>query len=41
MRNLWNDGETAGLDLLVYQSRLIVANLSLVVGAEDNTSIKR
>ena len=43
MRNLWNDAETAGmddLDLLVYQSRLIGAEPSLVVWGGGNTSIK-
>ena len=43
MRNLWNEAETAGmddLDLLVYQSRLIGADPSLVVWGGGNTSIK-
>ena len=43
MRNLWNDGETAGLDgldLLVYQSRLIGAEPSLVLWGGGNTSLK-
>ena len=43
MRNLWNDAETAkmdDLDLLVYQSRLIGADTSLVVWGGGNTSIK-
>ena len=43
MRNRWNDAETAGMDdvdLLVYQSRLIGADPSLVVWGGGNTSIK-
>ena len=43
MRNLWNDGETSGmtdLDLLVYQSRLIGSEPSLVLWGGGNTSIK-
>ena len=43
MRNLWNDAETPDmdeLDLLVYQSRLIGADPSLVVWGGGNTSIK-
>ena len=43
MHNLWNDSETAGmddLDLLVYQSRLIGADPSLVLWGGGNTSIK-
>jgi rhamnulose-1-phosphate aldolase/alcohol dehydrogenase len=43
MRNLWNDAETPNmdeLDLLVYQSRLIGADPSLVVWGGGNTSIK-
>ena len=43
MRNLWNDVETAGMDdqdLLVYQSRLIGADASLVVWGGGNTSVK-
>ena len=43
MRNLWNDAETAGMDgvdLLVYQSRLIGADPSLVLWGGGNTSLK-
>jgi rhamnulose-1-phosphate aldolase/alcohol dehydrogenase len=43
MRSRWNDGEAAaleGLDLLVYASRLIGAESSLVVWGGGNTSIK-
>ena len=43
MRNLWNDGETSGmtdLDLLVYQSRLVGAEPSLVLWGGGNTSVK-
>ena len=43
MQNLWSDAEAAGkdeLDLLVYQSRLIGADTSLVVWGGGNTSIK-
>ena len=43
MLNLWNDAEAAkmdDLDLLVYQSRLIGADTSLVVWGGGNTSIK-
>ena len=44
MRSRWNDTEAAGLsdlDLLVYASRLIGAESSLVVWGGGNTSIKR
>jgi rhamnulose-1-phosphate aldolase/alcohol dehydrogenase len=44
MRSRWNDTEAAGLsdlDLLVYASRLIGAETSLVVWGGGNTSIKR
>jgi rhamnulose-1-phosphate aldolase/alcohol dehydrogenase len=43
MRSRWNDAEAAGLtglDLLVYASRLIGAETSLVVWGGGNTSIK-
>ena len=43
MRNLWNDADTAGMDevdLLVYQSRLIGAEPSLVLWGGGNTSLK-
>src|SRR5574341_710006 len=43
MRSRWNDAEAhglAGLDLLVYGSRLIGAETSLVVWGGGNTSIK-
>ena len=43
MRNLWNESESANmdsLDQLVYQSRLIGADTSLVVWGGGNTSIK-
>ena len=43
MENLWSDAEAAkkdDLDLLVYQSRLIGADTSLVVWGGGNTSIK-
>jgi len=43
MRSRWNDAEAAnlsGLDLLVYASRLIGAESSLVVWGGGNTSIK-
>ena len=43
MKNLWVDSETVGLDhlsLLVYQSRLIGSNGSLVLWGGGNTSIK-
>ena len=43
MRSRWNDAEAAaldGLDLLVYASRLIGAEASLVVWGGGNTSIK-
>ena len=43
MKNLWVDNETVGLDhlsLLVYQSRLIGSNGSLVLWGGPNTSIK-
>src|SRR5919109_493699 len=43
MRSRWNDGEAAGLagvDLLVYASRLIGAETSLVVWGGGNTSVK-
>jgi rhamnulose-1-phosphate aldolase/alcohol dehydrogenase len=43
MRSRWNDAETAGLtgvDLLVYASRLIGAQTSLVVWGGGNTSVK-
>ena len=43
MRSRWNDAEAAaldGLDLLVYASRLIGAEPSLVVWGGGNTSIK-
>lgn len=44
MRSRWNDADAAGLsdlDLLVYASRLIGAETSLVVWGGGNTSIKR
>jgi rhamnulose-1-phosphate aldolase/alcohol dehydrogenase len=44
MRSRWNDSETRGLsdlDLLVYASRLVGAETSLVVWGGGNTSIKR
>src|SRR5262244_923512 len=44
MRSRWNDGEATGLadlDVLVYASRLIGAETSLVVWGGGNTSIKR
>ncbi len=44
MANLWSEAEAAGKDemaLLVYQSRLIGADASLVVWGGGNTSIKR
>src|SRR5215813_10023271 len=43
MKSRWNDAEAAtleGLDLLVYASRLIGAETSLVVWGGGNTSIK-
>src|SRR5258706_3187903 len=43
MRSRWNDADAAtlsGLDLLVYASRLIGAETSLVVWGGGNTSIK-
>jgi rhamnulose-1-phosphate aldolase/alcohol dehydrogenase len=43
MRSRWNDGEAAalsGVDLLVYASRLVGAETSLVVWGGGNTSIK-
>ncbi|HSF02756.1 MAG TPA: hypothetical protein VLA62_07095, partial [Solirubrobacterales bacterium] len=43
MRSRWNDAEAAPLtelDLLVYASRLIGAETSLVVWGGGNTSIK-
>ncbi len=43
MRNLWNDAETPGMDevdLLVYQSRLIGREPSLVLWGGGNTSLK-
>jgi rhamnulose-1-phosphate aldolase/alcohol dehydrogenase len=43
MRSRWNDAEAAalsGLDLLVYASRLVGAETSLVVWGGGNTSIK-
>src|SRR5437773_12373855 len=43
MKSRWNDAEAAkleGLDLLVYASRLIGAETSLVVCGGGNTSIK-
>src|SRR5919198_2471052 len=43
MRSRWNDADAAtlsGLDLLVYVSRLIGADTSLVVWGGGNTSIK-
>jgi rhamnulose-1-phosphate aldolase/alcohol dehydrogenase len=43
MRSRWNDAEAAGLagvDLLVYASRLIGAETSLVVWGGGNTSVK-
>src|SRR5438477_11282223 len=43
MRSRWNDAEAAalsGVDLLVYASRLIGAETSLVVWGGGNTSIK-
>src|SRR5438046_8748983 len=43
MKSRWNDAEAAkleGLDLLVYASRLIGAEPSLVVWGGGNTSIK-
>src|ERR1051325_9917615 len=44
MRSRWNDAEAAalsGVDLLVYASRLVGAETSLVVWGGGNTSIKR
>jgi rhamnulose-1-phosphate aldolase/alcohol dehydrogenase len=44
MRSRWNDEDAAGLsdlDLLVYASRLVGAETSLVVWGGGNTSIKR
>jgi rhamnose utilization protein RhaD (predicted bifunctional aldolase and dehydrogenase) len=44
MRSRWNDEDAAGLtdlDLLVYASRLVGAESSLVVWGGGNTSIKR
>jgi len=44
MRSRWNDAEASGLsdlDLLVYASRLVGAETSLVVWGGGNTSIKR
>jgi rhamnulose-1-phosphate aldolase/alcohol dehydrogenase len=44
MRSRWDDGHAAGLDgldLLVYASRLIGADTTLVVWGGGNTSIKR
>jgi rhamnulose-1-phosphate aldolase/alcohol dehydrogenase len=43
MQNLWNDAEAAqyqGLDLLVYASRLVGQDTSLVVWGGGNTSLK-
>src|SRR5881296_4237082 len=43
MKSRWNDAEAAkleGLDLLVYASRLVGAETSLVVWGGGNTSIK-
>ena len=43
MRSRWNDADAAslsGLDLLVYASRLVGAETSLVVWGGGNTSIK-
>jgi rhamnose utilization protein RhaD (predicted bifunctional aldolase and dehydrogenase) len=43
MQNRWNDADAAaldGLDLLVYTSRLVGADTSLVVWGGGNTSIK-
>src|SRR5437764_3109368 len=43
MKTRWNDGEAAtleGLDLLVYASRLVGSETSLVVWGGGNTSIK-
>ena len=43
MQNRWNDADAAaldGLDLLVYASRLVGADTSLVVWGGGNTSIK-
>src|SRR5881296_4553887 len=43
MRSRWNDAEASqlhGLDLLVYASRLIGAEASLVIWGGGNTSIK-
>src|SRR5438445_8820608 len=43
MRSRWNDAEAAalsGVDLLVYASRLVGAETSLVVWGGGNTSIK-
>src|SRR5258708_38077848 len=43
MRSGWNDAEASqlhGLDLLVYASRLVGAETSLVVWGGGNTSIK-
>src|SRR6185437_13208505 len=44
MQSRWNDAEAAalsGVDLLVYASRLIGAETSLVVWGGGNTSIKQ
>src|SRR2546425_12635880 len=43
MRSRWNDAEASplqGLDLLVYASRLVGAETSLVIWGGGNTSIK-
>ncbi len=43
MRNLWSDGDTSAmtdLNLLVYQSRLVGAEPSLVLWGGGNTSVK-
>src|SRR3989442_8113732 len=43
MRSRWNDAEASplqGLDLLVYASRLVGAESSLVIWGGGNTSIK-
>ena len=43
MRSRWNDAEAAaleGVDLLVYASRLVGAETSLVVWGGGNTSVK-
>ena len=43
MRSRWNEAEASqlqGLDLLVYASRLIGAESSLVIWGGGNTSIK-